>query len=63
MTFKDADIERVKKDLSGFRSWASDEEVLALLHRLECAEKCLRFHGPYVEGSDIKAWRKSKGLS
>lgn len=39
--FTDEDLARIKRDLNGYRQWASNDQVLALLARLEAAEWAL----------------------
>lgn len=61
--FTDDQLARVKRDISGFRSWAKDDEVLALIYRMECAE-ALASHDQEEEGHyDLtQKWLASKGV-
>lgn len=64
MKFTDKQLARVKRDLGGFRSWATDSEVLALLNRLECAEIVADLHGDCccLECKACLKWEASKGV-
>lgn len=63
MTFNDDDLERVKRDLAGFRSWATDDQVLALIARLEAAEAVAGRATAWFLEDLVNAWRKAAGKS
>ena len=66
MIFDDVALRRLKRDLHGFIAWGSDEEILALINRLEAAEKVCEwaaFNGDPGFYPVLEAWRKTLGES
>ena len=70
MKFTDDDLKRLKEessaeDYSGYQQVTIDcADLDSLLHRLECAEKCIPYHECQDDLSTcphLEAWRSSKG--
>ena len=60
MTFTDDDLARLK---SNFRKYITKRQTIALLARLEAAERCLTWNHEEPGFYDaIQEWRKAAGL-